>query len=102
MSLCRAFGLDVFELSLQITTTLEVHIAREINIIQFSYRIHMCVDRTKKEKSTILISQCNFVHTPTLAQLVQLRVMAMRHVTTCRLFTLQLAVSIPRKNNKEG
>ena len=26
----------------------------------------------------------------------------MRHITTCILFTLQLVVSVPRKNNKEG
>ena len=73
MLLCRAFGLDFFALSLQITTTLEIRIAKEINIIRYSYQVYICVKRTKQEKSTILISQWNFVHTLTLAQLVQLR-----------------------------
>ena len=34
MTLCRAFGSDVFDLSLQITTTLKICIAKENNIIR--------------------------------------------------------------------
>ena len=44
---CRAFGSDVFDLSLQITTTLEIHIAKENQLKRWSYQIHICVERTK-------------------------------------------------------
>jgi hypothetical protein len=41
MSLCKAFGSNVFGLSLQITTTLEIRTAKENNIIRWSYQIHI-------------------------------------------------------------
>jgi hypothetical protein len=47
MYLGRAFGSALFDLSLHITTTIEVRIVKENNIIRWKYEIHIFVERKK-------------------------------------------------------